>query len=154
MKDKRGAWALVLTLFLTACTKGILVHSYQPTGEEGWARNDTFCFQLPASPQTGDYPVWLGLRYGNDFPYEGIWIEAKAKFIEPAAMRCDTLYFKLTGPDGHSLGQGISLQQHEMLLGTYHLTKGQQGTIYLRHIMAREIVPAISNVGLKVETPQ
>ena len=153
MKVKRGLGTALLALSLAACTDGTWVHRYLPLSEMGWERCDTLQFQLPTVPTTGDYSLCLGLRYDTQFPYEGIWIEAETRLKNPASIRRDTLYFPMMDEEGHSQGQGINLQQKEMPFTTLHLQKGQQATIRLRHIMARETIPHIKDAGVNISMP-
>ncbi|MBQ8968438.1 MAG: gliding motility lipoprotein GldH [Bacteroidaceae bacterium] len=154
MKGNRAlTLAATAVMLLAACTDGKLMHCYLPTDDEGWGRTDTLCFPLPDIPQTGEYPVSVGLRHGNRFPYTGLWVEAETRLSHPTAVRRDTLYIPITDTNGHPLQPGVSLHQHEVPLTTLHLQRGQKGNIRLHHIMMREVVPAISDVGLRISLP-
>lgn len=155
LRRPRGAMMAMLTvgLMFVACTRSTLLHRYQPVGQQGWARTDTLSFTLPDVSTEGDYELAVGLRYGNVFPYEGIWVVAETRLVHPNAFHRDTLYLATADDDGRPLGQGISMDQREVSLSTLHLHKGQSGTVRLRHIMTREVVPNISDVGLRVAIP-
>ena len=155
MKPKTGLLAIVLVAFLFAsCTDGILIHRYLPVGEEGWARTDTLSFPLPAVSHEADYTIRLGIRYGTLFPYEGIWVVAETRLHQPASFRRDTIYLTVTDEDGHSLGQGVTLNQREVPLTKLHFQKDQQGTLRLYHIMRREVVPHITDMGVCIAEKQ
>lgn len=153
MRVKTVLEMVVATVLLTTCTDGTFLHRYLPITDEGWGRADTLRFSLPDISRTGDYPVSVGLRYGNRFPYTGMWVEAEIRLFHPSLVCRDTLYIPISDENGHSLGQGVSLQQHEVPLTTLHLQRGQQGTIRLRQIMMREVVPDISDVGIRILRP-
>ena len=158
MKPKRRLAAIALALLTAvllfgACTRGVLLHHYQPVGADGWARADTLRFVLPQAPAEADYEVYLGMRYTNTFPYEGIWVVAETRLAHPTALLLDTLYLTTADEAGRSLGRGVAIGQREQLLGILRLHTGQGGTIRLHHIMTREVVPDISDIGLRVAIP-
>ena len=158
MKPERRLAALALALLTAgllfgACTRGVLLHRYLPVGPDGWARTDTLRFALPQVPADADYRVSIGMRYANGFPYEGIWVVAEMRLTHPTALLLDTLYLTTVDEDGRPLGQGVTVDQREQPLGILHLRAGQGGSIRLYHIMAREVLPDISDIGLRVAIP-
>lgn len=144
-----GAW--LLGLLLVGCTDSVLVHRYEPVSDRGWVRTDTLCFFLPSASQTGDYILSLGMRHTSVFPYEGIWVVVETQLHRPSALLTDTLYFQAYDDQGVSLSQGVNLLQREVPLRCLHLRCGQSGTVRLRHIMTRETIPAIREMGIRME---
>ena len=155
MKIKTGLLtAALVALLFASCTDGVLVHRYLPVGEDGWARTDTLSFPLPAISHEADYTIQLGMRYGNLFPYEGIWVVVETRLHHPTSLRRDTISLVVTDEDGHTLGQGVTLNQREVALTTLHLKKDQEGTLRLYHIMRREVIPHITDMGICIAERQ
>lgn len=154
MKAKSLTALLLLLVVLTACQQRTSYHHYQPTDPDGWQRTHALRFCLPPAPAAGRYALTVGLRYTPAFPYQGLWIEATTSLSNPAEpVRVDTLYFPIssTTDPTRPLGQGITLIQHEEPLFTLSLRRQQQATVTLRHIMTRELLPNLRDVGLRME---
>jgi gliding motility-associated lipoprotein GldH len=141
---------LIVSLFLISCTNGVVIDQYKAVADDGWKRTDTLCFRVPPVPQTADYDISLGIRHTNAFPYEGIWIVAETRLQHPKAFRHDTLYFVLCDKRGMPVGKGVNLIQAVTPLNRMRFVKGQSGSIRLRQIMSREVIPGISEVGVQV----
>lgn len=142
---------VLATLFTISCTQSTITHHYEAVSDEGWSRNDTLHFPLPEIKEDGNYRVELGLRYNNLFPYEGLWLVAETRLNTPHFIRIDTLCIVTANKEGRPTGRGVVLMQSDTLLTTLHLSKGQNGEIYLRHIMHNEVFPGILDVGVKVK---
>ena len=155
MKVNPTWWSMGLAamLCLAACDDGVLYHRYQSVSQQGWERADTLCFDLPEAPDDGRYTLEIGLRCSNLFPYQGLWVVAETRLQPTGSLHRDTLYLAVTDEDGRPQGHGINLMQREQSFATLHLSQGQQATIRLRHIMRREVVPHITDVGIRVCKP-
>lgn len=146
---RRLFWAITLVM-LMGCTQGTLLHHYEAVSSEGWIRTDTLLFDIPKVECTADYDLNVGMRYYNKFPYEGVWIVVDGTLQEPSAHWCDTLYFRIADADGKPLGHGISLLQRDSLVRQIHLYEGQHGQLRLWHIMKREVMPGVREVGCRL----
>ena len=154
MKSVKVLRLRYLALFVTvvilfvACDTTTPYHHYEPLSSDGWARTDTLHFQLPPAPSQGMYTLYVGLRWSPQFPYEGFWLVADT---QSPFFHTDSLYFHTAQPDGLSTGQGIRLRQSEQPLFRIALQEGQSISVNLRHIMHREVLPALSDVGVRME---
>ena len=143
-----SALLVAVVMLFIACDPTTPYHHYESLSPEGWVRSDTLHFQLPPAPEPGVYTLYVGLRWSPQFPYEGLWIEAET---QSPFLHTDTLYFLTAGSDGMPTGQGIRLRQSEQPLFRLSLQKDQTVAVNLRHIMHREVLPALSDVGLRME---
>jgi len=150
MKHSTLLTVITVVLLLVACSQGCLLHQYQTIAPEGWERNDTLSFSLMPVPQSGNYTVNLGIRYNPQFPYEAIYVVAETHLRHPFTFRRDTICLHTTDPQGKSIGQGTTILCSTQPITMLKLRRGQQGTIRLHHIMAREILPSIREVGVKI----
>ena len=157
MKNSPKLLLVLLFLLCVSCTKKIIVHRYAHIDNDGWARCDTLSFEIPPVAVSGDYALFLGMRYSNDMPYEAIWMEVETQFCHPRQYSLDTLCFQTADSIGMLLGKGINLKQQEVQLLSLNLKEGQQGTVRVRHIMARNLLPFVRDIGIRLvqeDTPQ
>lgn len=144
-----------LALSLAACRPdpATLVHEYrQVRGEEGWNVRDTIRIAVPAAPRDGDYRIAVGMRVTNAFSWEGVWVEAELQVDTPRVRHVDTLFVRLYDEQARPLTEGVNLLQVEQPAPkTLHLRKGQKGSLRLRHLMRRETLPYITDVGAAIQ---
>lgn len=135
---------------LTACIdRGTLVHSYAHVGAEGWNRSDTLTFDLPQMPVDRDCELSVGLRITSRYPYTSLWIVIDEQW-EGRSVRTDTVEYQLIDSMGDFSGRGVNIYQYEWPLRRITLHSGEQGRIRLYHIMSREILPHVTEAGVKV----
>lgn len=139
---------VAVSMMFIACERTTPYHHYEPLSPDGWARTDTLHFQLPPVPSQGMYTLYVGFRWSPQYPYEGFWLVADT---QSPFFRTDTLYFPTAQPSGQSTGHGIRIRQSEQPLFRIALQQGQAISVNLRHIMHREVLPAISDVGVRME---
>lgn len=126
------------------------MHSYLPLPEDSWNRTDTLQFILPVLATDDNCSVQIGLRVTNNFPYEELFLEVEQKCQNPYSHRVDTIKFKLTDESGDFTENGINYFQYESQSLPLDLKKGQTGEIRIRHLMHREVLPGIMDVGIRV----
>lgn len=142
---------LALSIIITGCTGDALVHRYEHTTPEGWDRKDTLCFDLPTVDKAGYYTLSLGIRTNNNLPYKNVWIVVDSKLENPTKFSKDTVNIVLTDDDGYLLGKGMRKTQTEQMVGPFMMEAGQTGQIRLYHVMTKEVIPDITDVGLMLE---
>lgn len=91
-----------------------------------------------------------GLRIQRQFPYNQVWIVAEQDFCSPMQRSKDTLCIQISDSTGSLLGIGLNIHQYEIALPAIHLQKGQEGAVRLYHIMRKEILQHVHDVGLHV----
>ena len=147
---KRIVLFLATVLLLASCDRSTLMHSYQPLKDKCWDRTDTIKFTLPSIPQDESCSVLIGLRLNNNFPYEQLVMQVEQNLQHPTAYRVDTIYYKVTDQDGDFTEKGVNYFQYETQGFPLYLKKGQTGEIRIRHLMHREVVPGIVDVGIHI----
>ena len=65
-------------------------------------------------------------------------------------VKSDTLSCRLIDETGNALGNGVSNYQYLIPLTSLTLKKGDRLRIAIRHDMKREILPGISDIGLRL----
>ena len=147
---KQIIFFLLSLLLLPSCDSSTLMHSYQSLEDNCWERTDTVSFILPVLTTDDNCSVLIGLRVTDNFPYEMLIMEVEQKYQNPFAHRVDTLYYQLTNQNGDFIEKGLNYFQFETKSLPLDLRKGQTGEIRVRHLMRREVLPGIMDVGIHV----
>ena len=141
---------LIYILLLASCDRNTLMHTYQPVKGNCWDRTDTLTFNLPDLTTDDNCSVLVGLRVTNSFPYEMLIMEVEQNYQNPMGHRVDTIRYHLAEESGDFTENGINYFQYETQGLPLDLKKGQTGEIKIRHLMHREILPGIMDVGIHV----
>ena len=141
---------IAAALLVIGCQRerAIPYHHYVTVSEDGWRASDTLRFSLPETLPTGEYQLDLGMRFRPSFPYRGLWLIAETHLSNPTAVLCDTLVCSME--DSTALHhQGVTFRQTLQPYRKLHLQEGQTAQIRLRHHMTREVIPAITDLGVR-----
>ena len=148
---KRPACCLAAaTLLLAACTDGTVLHCYKPLSADGWRQRDTVCFHLPKAEKAVDGVLTIGLRTTANPSMQRIVLAVEQRFDVPTAYRCDTVSYPLTDTEGNALTRGVNCLQYETQQLPIRLKQGQRGTIRIHHLMARETMTGITEIGIRI----
>ena len=112
---------MVAAFVLASCFQRTVYDEYAHTPIAGWEKNDTLSFDIPANKQ------------------------------EDRIEKADTVLCQFIGKDGSSSRQGISYYQYNFPINMYKMNQGDSIHITIRHDMKREILPGVSDIGVKVE---
>lgn len=143
------------TWLLPSCNNSTVFDEYAHTPISGWEKNDTLSFEVSPLAESGLYQQSLGLRITGDYPFMSLTLIVKQsifhnkKKILPEC-KTDTVNCQLIDKNGVSKGQGISYFQFNMPINTYQMHQGDSIHIAIQHDMKREILPGISDVGIKI----
>lgn len=126
-----------------------LVHEYRRVkGDAGWNVRDTIIIPVPPVSRAGDYALSVGMRVDNRFSWEGVWVEAELQADTPRVHYTDTLFVRFYDEKARPVADGVNLLQVEVRAGKpVGLSQGQRGRLRLRHLMRRETLPHITDVG-------
>ena len=145
---------MVAAFVLASCFQRTVYDEYAHTPIAGWEKNDTLSFDIPPILTTGYYQENLGLRITGAYPFTGltlivnqtIYPANKGKRIE----KTDTVLCQLINQHGENKGQGISYYQYNFPINIYKINRGDSIHIAIRHDMKREILPGVSDIGVKI----
>ena len=84
-----------------------------------------------------------------DYPYKSIWLGVERDFSPPAVLRRDTVECLLVDSTLRMDG-GIHLYQCVVPLPSMQLQRGQAGQVRVVHLMSRESLPGVHDVGIRV----
>ncbi len=147
--------ALVASL-LSSCQDRLVYDRYTHTPIAGWEKNDTLSFEIPPLAASGLYQEHLGLRITGAYPFMGLTLIVEQTIYPDKEKKwektekVDTIQCDLIDKNGITKGQGISYYQYDFPINVYHLSEKDSIHVTVRHDMKREILPGISDIGLKL----
>ena len=141
---------LLTTTMLCSCNNNIVYDHYESTSLEGWARNDTISFAVPAVTASGDYETSLGMRINSAFPFMSITMIVERNIIPRHMLITDTLTCPLIDKKGKPLGQGLNFFQYTFPLKDVALSEGDSVAIKVRHDMRMEMLPGVADIGIRL----
>ena len=133
-----------------SCGKKYACNRYLPVPVEGWEARDTVSIAIDPIRESGNYEFSVGVRSTRQYPYQYLWILTDLELIHPDTLIVDTLVCSITDAQGEFLGKGLSVYDNVYPLATIYCKKGQYGRMKLRHIMRRDPLPGISDLGVSI----
>lgn len=152
---KRHNTLLLITLALAAtllsCERKTLYSHFTDIDLDGWTKSDTVTFCVTDIPQTGFHDETLCLRTTAEYPFQSLTLVVQQSRRADDEGRTDTLSLRLVDSRGNPTGDGVSLSQHRFPLRNISLETGDTLRLRVWHIMKRETLPGVVNVGLTVK---
>lgn len=136
---------------VASCTTNTVYDSYAHTPLAGWEKNDTLTFEIKPLVAGGEYSEHIGLRMTNAFPFTSISLIVEQHIYPRDKVLTDTIKCAITDQRGNFLGDGVSSYQYMFPLKEITLSRGDSVHVSIRHNMKREILPGVSDVGLKID---
>lgn len=147
---QRTLTTAIITLLLSSCIGDTIQHQYHHISKEGWSRNDTIAFELPPANVEGHYAVDTEIRTTRPFPYQKIWVVREVLFQTPLMTHNDTICIETGSDTAFPEGKGVTIRTYSHSDTTFALKEGQQGRMKLYHVMSREILPHITDIGINM----
>lgn len=147
------AFLSLLLLPPAACDRHPAAFKYQNAPVEGWETGDTLHYRIDSLRHGGNYQLTLGLRVSAAIPYpfQSIWLAVRQQWHKPDTLLVDTIECKLTNSKGDVTGNGVSLYTYTQELRDMRLEEGASAEISVMHIMRREIIHGIADVGIRLD---
>ena len=139
------------TVALAACDRLPVYCHYEHTPTSGWEKNDTISFGVSPVKEAGYYLEQLGLRINDDYPFQGLCLVVSQTVLPSGYSHSDTLNCTLIDKYGRVKGSGVKHYQYDFHVNTIRLAEGDSLHILVRHNMKREIMPGITDIGMRVE---
>ena len=146
-------YIIALALFCvlaTACDQKTAYYHYEHTPLSGWDKNDTLTFVIGPVSASDRYMEELGLRISGEYPFMGLDLIIEQRNKSKQLLRVDTLACNLVNEHGRVKGRGVSQFQYTFPLAAMDLQEDEQLYVKVRHDMKRDILPGISDIGLRV----
>ncbi len=142
--------ALTVAMTLLSCGRKTVYDRFLHTDIEGWSRSDTLCFLVDTVKTDGVYMEEVGLRISDAYPFTGITLVVEQQTTSQDTLFRDTLAIGLADRDGHIVSRGITYYNYNSHLRSLDLRRGDSLKVSVRHLMSREVLPGIADVGLRI----
>lgn len=142
--------AIVLSLLLTACDVNTVYFRYDHTPVQGWEKNDTLTFDVQPLERPGYYSTTIGLRINDSYPFTSLVLVMEKTVYPNRRIETDTIVCRFTDKEGNSHRQGTSYYQYSFEAGTSQFAPGDSLHVTIRHCMKRDILPGISDIGIRL----
>ena len=138
-------------MLFASCTGGTVLHSYKPLAKEGWERCDTVCFNVPKATENIGGTLTIGLRTIANIGIQDIVLAVEQTGDAKGVGRCDTVRYPLTDAEGYALTGGVNCHQYETQHLPFKLQKGNTAQVRIRHLMSKEVICGITEVGIRID---
>lgn len=145
------AIALLTTLLVSSCITDTLQHQYQHINKNGWAKNDTIDFDIPPATQSGRYSIKTEIRCLSNFPLHHIYIVRHFSFDPPFIGYTDTLCINTDRKCPDTERSGVNTISYAKTDSSLVLAKGQKGRVKMHHIMQKENIPHVLDLGIRIK---
>lgn len=152
MKHWLTAFLIAFTALagLSSCDESLVYSHYEHTQLSGWEKSDTLYFNTPRMNQKGRYRIELGLRTTGDYPFTSLTLSIEQCVFPANSTKNYSIKCQLMEENGITKGQGVSVYQFAFPVADVDLNEDDSVQIRIRHDMKREILPGISDVGIKL----
>ena len=142
---------MAIAVSVSSCDDPRIYDHYESTPQDGWGRNEVLTFSVPKMLQTDTYQQWVELRANQKFPFQTITLIVEQTVFPKKQVYRDTVECKIIDDAGRLEGKnGISSTEVVAPLRTLQLKQGDSLAISVRHDMQRELLPGISDVGIRI----
>ena len=147
---------LVLLLLVggsNSCSRRPVIHHYEQVMVDGWTPGDTVKFYIDSLKHSGNYEPIIGIRTSVSvlYPYRSLWLAVRQQWHNPEYERTDTIECLLTDDNGDTMGNGVSIYQHTFPQEPIYLEQGNTAEISISHIMRHDMLPGITEIGLRLQ---
>ena len=108
-------------------------------------------FKVPPVKEAGVYEEVVGMRILSDFPFQSLTLMVDQMVYPRNEHFHEYLRCNLIDEQGVIKGDGISYIQYEFPLREIRLQAGDSLRIEIRHNMKREVIPSVTDVGIKLK---
>ena len=154
MRNRLFILLAATVLAFAACDNKTVYHHYEHVSTGGWDKNDTMKFSIPPIQKAGQYQEEVELRITNDYPFLGLTLLLEQTVMpmgkQERKMERQSLEYTLLTSEGHPIGTGVKHFNYSFRLKDLHLNEGDSLQINIVHNMKREIMPGISDIGIKL----
>ena len=147
---------MVIAMSAASCSDPRTYYRYKSVSLQGWSRKDTLTFNIPQQWE-GNYQLDLCLRAAQTYPYRNISmiIERKVIYYRQRKKRektyNDTINCEIVNDKGILAGQkGITSTEIRQAISSFRLNRNDSMHVTIHHIMSRESLPGISDVGIRL----
>lgn len=144
-------WMLFAATLLMGCRSDVLFYDYQPVNTLGWEKTDTLRFDIPHTGNKIQNELFAGVRLNEFFPYRNINLVVEQRSHQ--IRHRDTLSLHLMDEKGKWMTSGNIFHELEERVEHGTLQEVDSLQILVYHIMPRQVLEGVVEVGIKVKRP-
>ncbi|MCR5820005.1 MAG: gliding motility lipoprotein GldH [Bacteroidaceae bacterium] len=134
-----------------------ILYNYKGVAEMTWGRTDTVRFEIPRM-EAGTHGISVGVRFSEQMPYADLWLVVEHRIDttealalpKPLMIGRDTVHLVVADDEKGWTVPGLTLHSAEIKAKTLE-TPAARASFLIYHVMEREDIPGISDIGIKVE---
>ena len=143
-------YCVCIVMGISSCDTRTPYYHYAHTPIDGWEKNDTLRYEVPPLEKGGEYQTYVGLRLNGAYPFRKLYLIMEQDVYPGLQHRTDTICFNVTSLEGRFVGNGISYYQYTLPVSTEYFSEKDSVHITIRHAMKRDILPGISDIGIRL----
>lgn len=140
----------IAIIAVAACNDTTVYHHFENTPDTGWGKADTLLFVVPPLAEPGRYAQQVDLRINEAYPFTTLSLVIAQRVFPGNRMKRHTLHCHFSESDAMMRRRGISYYKYSFSLPDVDLRRGDSLRIYIRHDMKRDILPGVSDIGIKM----
>ena len=144
-------YCVCIVMGFTSCDTNTPYYHYAHTPIDGWEKNDTLRYDVQPLKKGGEHQITVALRLNGAYPFRKLYLIMEQDIYPRLQYKTDTICFDVTSKEGRFTGNGISYYQYTVPVCREHFIENDSIHITLRHAMKRDILPGISDIGIKLE---
>ena len=125
-----------------SCDTNTPYYQYAHTPIDGWEKNDTLRYEVQPLKKGGEHQITVALRLNGAYPFRKLYLIMQQDIFPR---------LQSTSKEGRFTGNGISYYQYTVPVCREHYMDKDSIHITIRHAMKRDILPGISDIGVKLE---
>ncbi|NLZ73918.1 MAG: gliding motility lipoprotein GldH [Bacteroidales bacterium] len=146
--------ALLCFLFIMCTTSNVIYHSFQSINPKGWEKQDTIHFSIPIETEE-QLLLEIEIRHITDYKYKELKLALTHNLMDSTTTKTDSLSITLANDEGRWKGIGIgSIFQIKDTLCITNRTFPGNYKIDISHLMQKESIPGIHDIGVRITTLQ
>ena len=144
--------AIVISLFIVACTSHDVYFQYNPVSIKGWSKDTMYVFHVPISDTAATYNVYVNVRNRGEYPYQNLWLFLKRTAPDKVLTK-DSIECYLADNRGKWLGSGIGSIMEMPILYEQNVKFSQKGiyNYFIVHGMRDSLLAGINDIGIRIE---
>ncbi len=152
-RQRSRGWIAVMVFAMTvvmSCDQHTAYHHFVDTPQAGWEKIDTLVFVVPPLAEPGRYAQQVDVRINESYPFTSLSLVVSQQIFPGNRRKHQILRCRFTTQNQYFQSRGISHYTYSFALPDIDLRRGDSIRVYMRHDMKREILPGITDVGLKM----
>lgn len=144
-----AVWLISVAALFAACQRGETCMHYAACGPEGWRQTEHIEAYATPCEVSGPYRLDLLLRTSSarPYPFTHLHVEVRTQWAD--TLTVDTLALRLAEPAPNTTG--LALHQHTATVREHYCHRGDTLHVAIRHIMRRETLSGITDVGFRLQ---